>query len=382
MTKLKAARELRAQVLVVSGSVGAGHDGAADQLIERLSALGIPTDRRDFLDAVPWLARLVLREGYSASIGHAPGLFDWLFINLEREGWVQRVTLGLCRVARFRMLRWSRGRRVVVSTYPLASQTLGMLRGDSAIEAVTVTYLTDPAVHRMWVHPEVDHHLTVTEATSRMGRLIYRTPMRTVGGLVPAKFGKALPAARRDELRAELQLTGRRPVVLMAAGSLGLGEVDRAVRDIAATGVADLIVLCGRCTPLREGLDGQDGVIALGWREDVPDLMAVSDVLVHNAGGLTLTEALTAGLPAITFRPIPGHGAANAAVLADAGLVPWPRDLATLVELIREHASLRRDRSTVVRDPDAAAVVARLLSEEIFRSEGVFAKRAGPARIA
>ena len=42
-------------------------------------------------------------------------------------------------------------------------------------------YLTDPAVHRMWVHPGVDHHFTVTEATSRMGRLVYRTPMRPVG---------------------------------------------------------------------------------------------------------------------------------------------------------------------------------------------------------
>ena len=45
-------------------------------------------------------------------------------------------------------------------------------------------------------------------------------------------------------------------------------------------------------------------------------------MLVHNAGGLSFTEALVAGLPAVTYRPIPGHGRANAAVLDAAGLAP------------------------------------------------------------
>ena len=72
--------------------------------------------------------------------------------------------------------------------------------------------------------------------------------------------------------------------------------------------------------------------MALGWRDDVPDLMAAADVLVHNAGGLSCTEALVAGLPVVTYRPIPGHGRANAAVLARPGsqrgraaLSSWPR---------------------------------------------------------
>jgi len=64
----------------------------------------------------------VLREGYSLSIGYAPGFFDWLFDSLERAGWVQRVTMLLCWVARFRVRRWARGREVVVSTYPLPAR--------------------------------------------------------------------------------------------------------------------------------------------------------------------------------------------------------------------------------------------------------------------
>jgi len=53
--------------------------------------------------------------------------------------------------------------------------------------------------------------------------------------------------------------------------------------------------------------------------------MAAADVLVHNAGGLSLTEGLAAGLPVITYQPLPGHGRANAALLAKVGLAPWPQ---------------------------------------------------------
>jgi processive 1,2-diacylglycerol beta-glucosyltransferase len=350
-----------ARVLVISGSVGAGHDGAAAELISRLRRLGVPADRRDYLDAVPRLARFVLREGYTLSVGYAPRLFDWLFVSLERTGWVQRITLTLCFLARRRVRRWVLGYPVVVSTYPLASQTLGQLRAARGLDAATVTYLTDPAVHRMWVHPDIDHHLTVTEATSRMGRLVYRTPMRPVGGLVSARFTERVTPERRRALREELGLCPDRPVALVVAGSLGLGDVVSAVRDIAATGAAQALVLCGRNDRLRAELANLPGVVALGWRRDVPELMACADLLVHNAGGLSVTEALTAGLPTVTYRPIPGHGTANAATLAEAGLAPWPKSPSELAEVVRQHTSLRRDPGAVIREQDAASAVVNLL---------------------
>jgi UDP-N-acetylglucosamine:LPS N-acetylglucosamine transferase len=350
------------RVLVISGSVGAGHDGAADELINRLRGLGVRAERRDYLDAVPWFSRLVLREGYGLSVGYAPKLFDWIFANLERSGWLQRLTLGLCFVARRRVRRWAHGYPVVVSTYPLASQTLGQLRAAGLLDAVTVTYLTDPAVHRMWVHPAVDHHLTVTEATSRMGRLVYRTPMLPVGGLVSARFRERLAPERRRALREQLGLCADRPVALMVTGSLGMGDVPGAVREVAATG-AQVLLLCGRNTRLVEELANEPGVLALGWRNDVHELMAIADVLVHNAGGLSVTEALTAGLPTVTYRPIPGHGTANAAILAEAGLAPWPKTPAELTEVVRNHASLRTDPSAVIREQDAAEAVLGLLAD-------------------
>ena len=60
-----------------------------------------------------------------------------------------------------------------------------------------------------------------------------------------------------------------------------------------------------------------------GWVEDMPRLMHAVDTVVQNAGGLTTSEALASGLPVLTYRCLPGHGRANAAVLDRIGLVPW-----------------------------------------------------------
>jgi UDP-N-acetylglucosamine:LPS N-acetylglucosamine transferase len=78
--------------------------------------------------------------------------------------------------------------------------------------------------------------------------------------------------------------------------------------------------------------------------------MQLADVLVHNAGGLSFTEAMVAGLPAVTYRAIPGHGRANAAVLDRAGLAPWVRTPDELPEVLAKQAAAGR-RPAALGDP-------------------------------
>ena len=68
----------------------------------------------------------------------------------------------------------------------------------------------------------------------------------------------------------------------------------------------------------------------IGWTSEMPSLMAAADVLVENAGGLTAMEAFAAGLPVVTFQPIPGHGRDNARTMAAAGVNRYAHDIAEL----------------------------------------------------
>lgn len=343
------------RVVVIGATVGQGHEGAARELARRLRLHGVDVTVHDYLDAVPAAARRVLRDLYAPTVQHAPAVFDGVFRALEQPGTVRRVAERICTSAEAALARWSGGADVVASTYPLAGRTLGELRRSGRVDATAITYLTDPAAHSLWCHPDVDLHLTVTRATARDAAR-YGVDAFAAGPLCAPGFqAPADPSGVRAGIRAALALPPDAPVALIGAGSLGMGDVPRTIAAILRHPTAHALVLCGRNDMLRRRLSGDPRVTALGWRDDVPDLMAAADVLVHNAGGLSLTEALVAGLPAVTYLPIPGHGRANAAVLQAAGLAPWPEDPAALADAIdRAQRTRRAERGSLALWPAGA----------------------------
>jgi len=349
---------------VVSGSVGAGHDGAAAELALRLGAAGADVVVRDLLDALPRPARALLRDGYSVAVARAPLFFEWLFRGMEQHGALWRVEQEICALGLGGLARWVRSAApdVVVSTYPLASQALGQLSDAGRLRVPFVTYLTDPAVHASWLHPAAAAHLAVTEATAAQGRAAYGGSFEVAGPLVPRRFEDRPTLAELVALRGQLGLRDGRPVALVATGSLGMGAVVPTAHDVVAAGWTPL-VLCGRNDALRREVAAVPGAVALGWRSDVHALMQVADVLVHNAGGLAVTEALVAGLPAVTYRSIPGHGRANAAVLAERAGVPWPTTPVELASAL--DAQLARGRSRRAWPDAAAAVLAHVLASRL-----------------
>lgn len=360
------------RVLIVTGSVGAGHDGAAHELAARLRHSGAHVDVRDYLEALPRAARHLLRDGYTLSVGKAPAIFEWLFRGIEANAFIRGCVLAFCRMSEGTVSGWlARGHYdLVVSTYPLASQTLGRFRAGGRLAAPVVTYLTDPATHRSWIHPAVDIHMTVTAAAAVQGSREYGTVMQVGGPLVPEVFRTPPAPGLRAAVRDDLGLAQDVPVALVVAGSLGLGDVPGTVKDVLSCGVSAL-VLCGRNEALRRSLSDLPGCVALGWRDDVPHLMGACDLLVHNAGGLSFTEAYVAGLPAVSYRCIPGHGLANARVLDDAGLAPWARNRAQLVRAVQLQITAGRTAPT---HPDPAAQLRQMLA-----NRPLAAARAGAA---
>ena len=126
-----------------------------------------------------------------------------------------------CHLGDRRVRHWTRAKRygAVVSTYPLASQTLGTLRARGRLTVPAVTYLTDPAAHRTWVHRCVDLHLTVTTATAEHGEAIYGFPMHAAGPLVPPRFaGESRPGAPRRGSASRARDPRDRPVALLVSG--------------------------------------------------------------------------------------------------------------------------------------------------------------------
>ena len=283
---------------------------------------GIPVERHDFLELLPPGWGRTLKQTYARQLATVPATWGWLLNAAGGPRGTRSAAWLSERAVRERLLAVvGPGTRAVVSTYPLASQALGRLRTAGWLPMPAYAVMTDPSVHPLCVAPGIDLHLAPNEdATARI----------THGfGLAAATNAPIVDPAFRtgdvEDARSRLGLPRTERLVLIVAGSWGVGDIAATVRDVAAATDAIPVVVCGRNNRLRDQLARTGRVIALGWVDDMPSLLRAADVVVHNAGGLSSLEAMATGVPVISYRCLPGHGVANAEVLARIGLSPWPR---------------------------------------------------------
>ncbi|MHB8467501.1 MAG: MGDG synthase family glycosyltransferase [Acidimicrobiales bacterium] len=350
-------------VLIISASMGAGHDGAAKELQRRLRAQGHDAEVKDFLRAFPCRIGTIVRLSYEWELKWAPWSYEATY-----RMWYRMPSLAgplvamLTLLTRWRIRRWVRDTQAdaVVSTYPLASLTLGRARQTGKLRIPVSTYITDFAVHPLWTHRGVDLHLAVHERSADAARIGSGREAKAPGPLVSDRFLADLPD--RVTARATFSIADDERVVLLVAGSWGVGAIRRTFEDIIAAGWMPLVV-CGRNERLKRRLERRGIGLVLGWTDQMPLLMAAADVLVENAGGLTCMEAFAAGLPVVSYRPIAGHGRGNAKDMEAAGVAAFaePGSLATALDAtLGIEGARRRLAGQAMFAGDAAVHIAEL----------------------
>ena len=348
------------RAVIVSASVGAGHDAVAEELAARLEEAGVAVDRHDFLDLLPGPAGRVLVGSYHRMLERAPWTWKLLYGGMDNQRMMSmQATLFTLLAGRRMRSVIPADTRIVVSTYPLSSQVLGRLRKRGRVETPVHTYLTDFSVHQLWASPDVDAHLAVNPVPAAQARAAGCAGVSVVTPLVDRRFTPTTDRLRHAA-RARLGLPQDARLALLVGGSWGAGEIECTVGDIeAADPGITCVVVCGRNEALRERLLAAGVRHAYGWVDDMPSLMHASDVLVQNAGGMTVQEAVASGLPVVTYRSIPGHGLTNAAALDEAGVARWVRSHGELADALAQ--AVRSSRSSAVASPSGADSVQLLL---------------------
>ena len=67
----------------------------------------------------------------------------------------------------------------------------------------------------------------------------------------------------------------------------------------------------------------QENVRVLGFTNQVPELMHISEFVVTKPGGLTTSESLACNLPMVIINPLPGQEEENAELLVKNGIAIW-----------------------------------------------------------
>jgi UDP-N-acetylglucosamine:LPS N-acetylglucosamine transferase len=331
------------RALLLSGSLGAGHDVQATACADSLAARGWSTE---VLDAM----RLLGPRGGSAgeavfrSMLAMPGVYDAFHFAALRPG--GRLALLADAGARRQVVPRLRGildnepADLAISVFATAASAVNAL-ADRYPGMSHVVLCSDVTPHRLWVHPNVDLYLLTSHAAAAAVRR-YQPQARVQVILSPVRPGFSDPPSQ-EAARAGLGLPGGDRAALLMSGAWGLGPLSQAAAALADAGV-QVLAVAGRNrrleARLRLAARQRPRLHVFGYTEEIPMMMAAADIVITSSGD-TCAEARTVGRPLLLLDVVPGHGRDNLQhelELGDAGVTssePAEMARATLAALDR-----------------------------------------------
>jgi processive 1,2-diacylglycerol beta-glucosyltransferase len=360
------------RVLILTASVGEGHDLPARTLADQLRAEDPSVDVvvEDGLRAMGRGFVLLSERATGVIFFRFRWLWDaafWLFVALTPT---RRATQAFVRKLGSRgVLRLVNevSPDIIVSVYPTTTEVLGGLRRSGRLGVPVVAAITDLAMMHYWAAPGIDLHLiTHPESAAEVQQVAGNdTVVRAVHGLTRPEFGEPRDAS---EARRALGLPQRGKVVLVSGGGWGVGDLRKAVDEaLAVEEVAIVAVLAGRNDELHERLLRRYGdeprCRVVGFTDQMSDWLAAGDALVHSTGGLTVFEAYVRGCPTISYGWGRGHIRVNNEAFLRFGIADVAKsDHELRVALRRALAGRPAPVSMLAALPSAASTVLALLA--------------------
>ncbi|RTE06445.1 MGDG synthase family glycosyltransferase [Paenibacillus whitsoniae] len=340
------------KILILTGSLGDGHNQAAKAIMEGMRVYRPDVEVR-IVDYLAWAHPHLHGVGtfcYMQWVKSLPAVYGFLYRRTRQDNALSQLFKKIKSFNTDRMLALleQEAPTEVVCTFPGAAAAMSYLKINGYTTVPTVTVITDYTDHSYWVHPGTDRYLVGAEHVKK-ALLRHRVPeARIVVTGIPIRM-PFLQAYDRDALREKYGLACDLPTVLVMGGGHGLiGKSFKSVlqaRELAEP--VQFVFVCGRNEKLKAQLEAEIAearthhrLMVTGFVDHVHELMALSDLIVTKPGGLTVSEALAQELPMLLYKPIPGQEQGNAAYLEAYGAAIQ----------VKNTAGLRRGLSEVVAD--------------------------------
>ena len=302
------------RAVILSGSLGLGHDVISQVLTSSLEGLGWQSRTLDCMSLLgPLNAKVAIRV--FRRLSSTPGVYDSLhFAHLRPGG---REVRAIDRAAAKRLVPALRKEieaeppDLVISAFATGASAAAKIAGDSPGRR-TIVLCTDVCLHRLWVWEETDLFLVTSgAAAASVRRYVPRAKIAIVPPPVRDAFYRAPPQA---EARKIFEVPQDAPCVFVMGGGWGLGPLADTSRALAVDGV-HVLAVAGHNKKLAKRLNGlareMPTLHAFGFTDRVPELMAASDLVLSTPGATTCSEARVLGRPLVLLDVIPGHGREN-----------------------------------------------------------------------
>lgn len=375
-------------IFVMHASVGSGHRSAAlavAEAFERLIQEGdsrIPANTRiEVLDILDY-GRVPINGDKTASMFTGPTrpIYDitWRFTFTGRLLWGGGTSWA--RVMFKKLTEYVERSKplAVVCTHITAANAVVGSRMLTKQKFPIVCVPTDYEIEGLWPHKDTDMFCVATEAMAETlrPRRVPEKRMQITGIPVRGGLGEELDTAA---IREEMGLPQDKIIVLVMAGAhlpqpyvRFRATMDETMAYLKGLSGMHFVFLPGRDEEYALRLERQrqamaiDNMTVMGYVDNMPALMAASDLAICKSGGLTVTECLCSRLPMVLLGRSYGQEKANTRMLTSLGVgmhVTTARELLGALRHLHANPSSLQAMLTngeILRRPNAATDIANI----------------------
>ncbi|QDY82662.1 galactosyldiacylglycerol synthase [Paenibacillus polymyxa] len=317
----------REKLLILSGALGDGHMQAAKAILEASVLYKQGVEVVDFMQWIHPRMHVVERYCFLQWVKHFPTSYGYMYQKTRTDSTLTFFLKHFLTTSLQRLLKLLNEEQptLIVSTFPLASAAISLLKEKGMTGLPAATVITDHSDHSYWIHPFTDLYLVGSEgvraALQRKGIADHK--IAVTGIPIRPSYSQT---DNKDQLREKLALPFDAFVVLVMGG--GCGIIDKSFTEQMQSDSfppnVQFVIVCGRnvklLNRLYEALGDRDNVMLTGFLEGIHEWMASADVLITKPGGLTTSEALALQLPMLLLEPRLGQEKDNADYLIQAGV--------------------------------------------------------------
>lgn len=364
-------------ILVVTASMGSGHNKAANAVAEAIKRK-YPVNKInviDFMSTETAYFNSLVKDIYLKMLDHTPSVYEFFykFTSDSTKGSTIQSVFAHAMKKDMRELIKKYEADMVICTHPFPCAAASYLKQTGEINIPLITVMTDFCVHQFWLYKNIDIYFTAND--------LLKKEMVNQGLLEERIFVTGIPVGynfrvdyNREDLLAKFKLEKDKPVALIMGGGLGLGgvknalcQLERLKKDI------QILVITGANVALWSEMNeyaqhSKHKIFVWGYSHNIQEFMSVATFLISKPGALTISEALTRELPMILHDPIPGPEVDNAKFVSDNGAAIWVKHQDTLDAVVREVLSdatilpKLRNNAKVLKKPYASDNIADVIA--------------------
>lgn len=328
------------KILIFYASYGGGHLNAAKSIENCIknNYQNIDVELIDCMKYVNKTIEKVTTAAYREMAKKAPWAWGRIYSD-SQKGPLAHISTRSNKILAIKLLKLLRNKKpdLIISTHPFGSQMCSYLKRKNKITSKIATIMTDFAPHDQWLvgNEFTDYYFVAHDKMKQylISKNIPENKIFATGIPISDKFKENY---NKIEIIRKYNLGENKFTILFfGGGEFGLGKTrtvqifESFVQETKKHNI-QIIAISGKNPKMEAAFEeivntnhAEDNVKVIGFSNEVPKLMSISNLVVTKPGGLTTSESLASNLPMVVINPIPGQEEENAEFLESKGIAVW-----------------------------------------------------------